>query len=58
MPIFLEIFNHSESGEAKGTPASQYDFQAASRRLQVVIHTKFALSRLKLFALSHLKQKT
>ena len=47
MPIFLEIFNHSESGEAKGTPATQYDFQAASRRLQVVIHTKFALSRLK-----------
>jgi hypothetical protein len=32
------------TGKAKGTTVSQYDFQAASGRLQVVIHTKFAVS--------------
>jgi hypothetical protein len=40
------------TGKAKGTTVSQHDFQAASRRLQVVIHTKFAFFRLEQYGYS------
>jgi hypothetical protein len=39
-------FSTTVTGKTKGTTVSQHDFQAAYRRLQVVIHTKFAFSRL------------
>ena len=39
-------FSTTVTDKAKGTTVSEHDFQAASRRLQVVIHTKFGFSRL------------
>jgi hypothetical protein len=44
--LYFWRFSTTVTGKAKGTTVSQHDFQAASRRLQVVIHTKFAYSGL------------